>query len=190
MAKITGTTELHTGWTRFLRVDIEDGPQRFSREVEDHGNAAAVLPYDPVSRKVVLVRLLRGPMLHAGTDGMSLEVPAGIVDDGEDFMDAARREALEETGLKISDLEHIGTVWTTPGISTERIALFLAPFGPADRIATGGGLAQEHENITVVELDIAELWSMMVRGDLADMRTLTLLLALRQRHPDLFDEAD
>jgi hypothetical protein len=73
-----------------------------------------------------------------------------------------------------------------PGISTEQMDLFLAPYTKADRVAQGGGLAHEQENITVVEMAIDVLWVMVEGGRVADMKTLTLALLLRSRHPALF----
>jgi len=85
-------------------------------------------------------------------------VPAGLVDTGT-FEDAAKREALEETGLRLRAVTHVATVWTSPGITTERMGLFLAEYGAGDRTTPGGGIAEEHENIEVVEPDLNELWA-------------------------------
>lgn len=185
MARIIEKAVLYRGWTTLLRLTIEDGASTYFREVEDHGSAAAVLPFDPLRRKAMLVRLLRGPKLLAGGDGLSLEVPAGLVDSGT-FEDAAKREALEETGLRLRAVTHVATVWTSPGITTERMGLFLAEYGAGDRIAPGGGIAEEHENIELVELDLNGLWARARDGVLTDMKTLTLALALKDLRPDLF----
>jgi nudix-type nucleoside diphosphatase (YffH/AdpP family) len=188
MATIVENRVLYRGWTTLLRLTIEDGGEAYFREVEDHGNAAAVLPFNPERGKAMLVRLLRGPMLLAGGDGMSLEAPAGLVDSGS-YEDTAAREALEETGLRLRDVSHVATVWTSPGITTERIGLFLAEYGADDRVAAGGGIVEEHEDIEVIELDLDELWSRARAGTLVDMKTFTLLLALKERRPDLFGDA-
>jgi hypothetical protein len=74
-----------------------------------------------------------------------------------------------------------------PGISTERMDFYLGPFALADRIGKGGGLASENEDIIVEEHSLAELWSCVERGEMADLKTLTLLMALKHRHPELFD---
>lgn len=187
MAKIVDRSILYRGWMTLLRLTIEDQGGTFFREVEDHGEGAAVLPFDPERRTAVLVRLLRGPMLYAGGDGMSLEAPAGLVE-SDGFEETAKREALEETGLRLRSVSHVATLWTAPGVTTERMALFLAEYTAADRVGAGGGIAEENENIEVVELGLDELWARARAGTLVDMKTFTLLLALKEQRPELFAE--
>ena len=184
---IAQTKTLYEGWLRIIavRVRLEDG-EEVRREVEDHGRAVAVLPYDPQRRTALLVKLLRAPPLLLAGEPEFMEAPAGMVDDDEDPAESAKREAREETGLRLSTLQHVGSVWTSPGISTERMDLYLAPYAESDRVATGGGVADEHENISVVETPLQELWAMAQAGKLADMKTLTLILLLHVRHPELF----
>ena len=184
--EILSTLDLHDGWTklRLVRVRLDTGDV-VQREVEDHGNAVAVLPYDPIRRTALLVRVMRTPALLTAARATLLECPAGLVEE-DDPAETARREAHEEVGLKVRDLEHAGRVWTSPGISTEVMDLYLAPYGVADRTDPGGGLASEHENLEVVELSLDALWTMVERDEIDDLKTLTLLLTLRVRCPELF----
>ena len=185
--KILSTKLVHDGWLK-LRVATlagDDG-QEFKREIEDHGRAVAVLPYDPERGTALLVQLPRAPVLYCGETSGFLEAPAGILDEGEEPEHCARREADEETGVVLHDLEFAGSVWSMCGISTEKMELYLAPYRAADRTGEGGGLADEHENITVVEVRLSELAAMADRNALADMKTLALLQTLRLRHPRLF----
>ena len=188
MARIAGTQTLYEGWMMLTRLTIEDGADRYQREVEHHGDAAAVLPYDPERGVATLVRQLRAPLLVRQA-GLSLEAPAGLTDGG-DFAETALREAFEETGIRLAALDHVATLWALPGVSTERIGLFLGTYSASDRIEAGGGLAEEHENIEVLEFGLDELWAMAGRGELADHKTYTLLLALRLRRPALFAHAE
>lgn len=185
-AKITAEKVLHKGWLTVtqLTIRLADGTE-LKREIEGHGTAAAVLPYDPERRLATLVRLLRAPVLLSGETSEILEVPAGLMDE-DDAQETARREVQEETGLALDTLEHVATVWAMPGVSTETVALFLAPYDQASKTGQGGGLASEHENITVVEMPLGDLWGMAERGELVDMKTLALVHALRVRHPELF----
>jgi nudix-type nucleoside diphosphatase (YffH/AdpP family) len=182
--RITKVETLHDGWGKLLRLTIRlpDG-QSIEREVEDHGAAVAVLPYDPERQVAILAGQFRPPAFHvAGVDTL-LEAPAGMLDE-DDPAACARREALEEVGLRLGEVEPAGTVWSSPGVSTERIHLFLARYSARDRIASGGGLADEHEHIDVHEIPIGELYRMAEQGGITDLKTLALVQILRLRHPE------
>jgi nudix-type nucleoside diphosphatase (YffH/AdpP family) len=186
MTKITRTDTLYEGFSRLLiaTVELPDG-QTIRREIEDHGHAVCVLPYDPVRRTAILVRQFRAPVSYADGRPHLLEAVAGSIED--EAPDAcAYREALEEAGLKLHALEHVATAWSMPGVSTEQMDLYLAPYAEADRIGIGGGVADEHEGITVVELPLAELAAMADAGQIMDMKTLAVVQTLRLRRPELF----
>ena len=93
---------------------------------------------------------------------------------------------LEELGVALHSLEFIGRFWSSPGVSTERHSLFLAPYRSTDRVGPGGGVADEHEGITVVERSFAQLAADVDQGRIADGKLVTLVLALRLRRPELF----
>ncbi len=177
----------HGGWlkVRVATLAGDDGVE-YAREVEDHGNGVTVLPYDPERKTALLVRMPRAPVLFGGECEHLLEAPAGLMEAGEDPGEGARREAMEEAGVALDALEPAGKLWTMPGVSTERMDLFLAPYRAEDRTQAGGGLADEHENIVVVEMPLAELAALADRNALPDMKTLVLLMTLRLRHADLF----
>lgn len=177
---------VHSGWLDLHLVELTnpDG-STYDRYVEDHGRAAAVLPYNPETRMAVLVTMPRAALRYAG-GGDVLEVPAGLIDAGETAIESARRELFEEAGLRLEALEPAGAILSSPGISTERIDLFLAAYDQADRIGAGGGLEDENENITVVEMPLAELWALMESDLAADAKTRVLVQTLRIRQPDLF----
>jgi nudix-type nucleoside diphosphatase (YffH/AdpP family) len=159
----------------------------FKREIEHHGNSVAVLPYDPVRRTALMVSLPRGPVIWAGGPSELMEAVAGMIDGEEAPQAAVRREALEEAGVELHDLEPVGAAYPSPGVSSERAQLFLARYALRDRIAAGGGLANEHELITVMEVPLAELWARVEAHRVDDLKTLALILTLRVRRPELFD---
>jgi nudix-type nucleoside diphosphatase (YffH/AdpP family) len=167
-----------------LRVKLSDG-SAVTREVESHGEAAAVLPYDAERRCALVVRLFRAPVFSVTQEPWLEEACAGMIDNELDEA-TARREALEELGVSLGTLERVGRIWSSAGISTERQSLFLAPYTVADRIGPGGGVASEHEGITVVERPLAQLGTELDQGRIADGKLLTLMLALRLRKPALF----
>jgi nudix-type nucleoside diphosphatase (YffH/AdpP family) len=184
--RITRVDTLYSGFLRLLKLAIErpDG-SGLQREVEDHGDAVAVLPYDPANRQALLARQFRAPVLHVAGLADILEAPAGMLDE-DDAEACARREAMEEIGLRLGPLERVGSFFSSPGVSTERHHLFLAPFSETDRVGEGGGLAEESEEITVVPVDLAELAASADAGELVDLKTFALVQALRLRRPDLF----
>ena len=185
---ILDRTVLHRGHLTVERVRLRLGGEGMDREVEHHGDAAAVLPYDPARRCALLVRLPRAPVLLTTGEAASLEACAGMVDE-DDPETAARREAREELGLILGALESVGRVWTSPGVATERVSLFLAPYAAADRSGAGGGGAGEHEAITVIERPLTELARAADRQEIADGKLLMLLQTLRLRRPELFGPA-
>lgn len=97
-----------------------------------------------------------------------------------------RREAIEETGLELGPLERVACAWSTPGLSTERMEIFLAAYCEADRTGGGDGLDEEQENIKAVELPLSELARMADDGRLEDLKTLFLVQTLRLKRPELF----
>jgi nudix-type nucleoside diphosphatase (YffH/AdpP family) len=186
--EIIETRTLFSGWTRLLSARIRlAGGKIAVREIEDHGRAVAVLPFDAERRTILLVRLLRAPALFAEGAADVLEAPAGIVEEDEAAEDAARREGREETGFTLSGLERVASAWTSPGVSTEKMDLFLASYGVGGRQESGGGVESERENVAVVEMSASEAWTLLESGAIEDMKTLALILFLRRRHPALFD---
>ena len=126
-------------------------PRRW--ELFVRGRAAAVLPYDPVTDQVALIEQFRLPAFAAGLEPVMVEIPAGLCDGDEDPADTASREAREEMGMAVGQLERIGTFILSAGASDECCTLFAGriqapPAGP-DGIIGHGGLADEQEDIRV-----------------------------------------
>ena len=167
-----------------LKLRLADGATVW-REVERHGDAAAVLPYDVQRRCALIVRLFRAPVFDVCGALILEEACAGMVE-REDVEAAARREAKEELGVNLSSLELVTQVWSSPGVSTERQSLFLAPYNTADRKSPGGGAAGEHEGITIIERPLADLAAAVDQRWIADAKLVILVLALQLRRPELF----
>lgn len=146
-----------------------------SRETYDRGNGATILLYDPERRTVLLTSQFRYPVYVNGhPDGMLLETAAGLLDD-DDPETAIRREAIEETGHEVGEVTHVFDVYMSPGSVTERLHFYAAPYSADTRRSAGGGLAEEGEQITVVELSIDEALAMVDDGRIADAKTIMLL---------------
>jgi nudix-type nucleoside diphosphatase (YffH/AdpP family) len=145
------------------------------RETYDRGNGATILLYDPGRRTVLLTRQFRFPAYVNGhPDGMLIEAAAGLLDD-DDPQTAIRREASEELGVTVGELQHVFDVYMSPGSVTERVHFYAAPFQPADRTGDGGGLEDDGEDIEVLEIGFTEALAMTADGRIADGKTIMLL---------------
>ncbi|MFJ4413121.1 NUDIX domain-containing protein [Streptomyces sp. NPDC088925] len=168
------------GWhvlrrTRFAYRRKDGRWQTLERETYDRGDGAVVLPYDAERRRVLLTRQFRYPAyVNEHPDGMLVEAAAGLLD--ADRPEAAiRREAEEELGVRLGPLTHVYDTYMSPGSVTERLHFYAAPYTPADRVSRGGGLAEEGEDIEVLELPFTEALSMIRDGHIADAKTVMLL---------------
>ena len=156
----------------------------FSREVFERGNAAVVLPYDPVRDEVVLIEQFRMGAHAAGLGAWMVEAVAGIVETGETAEAVARREAVEEAGLTLARLEPIGRTIVSPGGSSEVVSLYC---GEADATTAAGihGLADEGEDIRpFVETADAAI-ARLTAGDVLSGPTMITLQWLALNRDDL-----
>ena len=171
---------LAAGWHVLRRTTFDlrhaDGRwTREQRETYDRGNGATILLHDAARRTVLLTRQFRFPVYVNGhPDGMLVETAAGLLDD-DDPVTAVRRETAEELGVEVGEVEHVLDVWTSPGSVTERLHCFAAPYTAASRTGPGGGLADDGEDIEVVELDVDEAIEQVASGQIADAKTVLLL---------------
>lgn len=178
--RVTDVELLAAGWHVMRRTTLQvRGPsgewETQQRETYDRGNGATVLLYDPRRRTVLLTRQFRYPVyVNDHPDGMLIETAAGLLDD-DDPATAIRREAAEETGVDIGELEHVWDVYMSPGSVTERIHFFAAPFDGSARRADRGGLAEEGEHIELLELGIEEALAMARDGRIQDAKAIMLL---------------
>jgi nudix-type nucleoside diphosphatase (YffH/AdpP family) len=145
-----------------------------TRETYDRGNCATVLPYNLVQRSVVLVRQFRYPVFVNGYDDLLIETAAGMLD-GETPEVRIRAEAEEEIGYRLGEVKKIFEAFMSPGGVTEKQYFFVAEYDPAMRIGSGGGLADESEDIEVLELAIDEALAMIADGRIVDAKTIMLL---------------
>jgi nudix-type nucleoside diphosphatase (YffH/AdpP family) len=161
--------------------------QRQSRETYDRGNGATVLLYDPARRTVVLTRQFRLPAFVNGHDGLMIETPAGLLDEARPE-DRVRIEAEEETGFRVQHVRRVFDAYMSPGSVTERLHFFVAEYDGAARVGTGGGVAEEGEDIEVLELPLDDALRLCADGEIMDGKTLLLLqyaqlhLFPRERH--------
>ncbi|MFA0812989.1 NUDIX domain-containing protein [Microbulbifer epialgicus] len=118
----------------------------FEREVFVRAPAVGVLLYDPVRDLVALTEQFRVGALERAAGPWCLEVVAGMVEEGENLQDVARREVQEEAGLQVYDLHFIHSYMPSVGGSSERLHLYCA-LVDLDSAEGYFGLEQENEDI-------------------------------------------
>lgn len=155
------------------------------RLVFERGDSVAVLLFDMDRRSAILTSQLRIPALVArrrdrpdSDDGWVTELVAGMIEPGETARQAAIREVREEAGYRIDNLEPIGTYLVSPGGTSERIFIFFAPVGDADRREEAAGDA---EGITLVQMPAAELFAALARGAIDDAKLAIAAYWLKDR---------
>jgi nudix-type nucleoside diphosphatase (YffH/AdpP family) len=144
-----------------------------ARETYDRGNGATILLYDPDRRTVVLTRQFRFPAYVNGHNGFLIEAAAGLLD-GEAPELRIRAELEEETGYRVGEVEHLWDAFMSPGSVTERVHFYVGRYRDGDRVSAGGGLADEGEDVEVIELDIDAALAMIGTG-IVDGKTIMLL---------------
>jgi nudix-type nucleoside diphosphatase (YffH/AdpP family) len=154
--------------------------QPVRRLVFERGDSAAALLLNRDTLKVILIDQFRYPTYDKGP-GWIHEVVAGSIRENEQPEACIQREIREEVGYKVSKLIHIATFYVSPGGTSERIVLFYAEVGEADRVSAGGGLASEHEDIEQVEMALPDLWRAMEHGEIVDAKTLIAAQWLRRK---------
>ena len=178
--KILKTEILSDNWYILKKITYEytkkDGSvQTQTREAYDRGNGATILLYNKAQGTVILTRQFRLPTyINGNADGMLIEACAGLLDK-DNPEDCIRRETEEETGYKIKDVRKVFEAYMSPGSVTEILYFFVAEYSKEMKVADGGGVEHEEENIEVMEIGIDEAMAMVKAGDIKDGKTIMLL---------------
>ncbi len=145
------------------------------REAYDRGNGAAILLYNKHNKTIILTRQFRMPtFLNGNENGMMIEVCAGVLDQ-QNAEDCIRKEIEEETGYSIKDVHKIFEVYMSPGSVTEIVYFFVGEYSQDMKSSDGGGLADEQENIEVLEMLFDKAYGMIASGEIKDAKTIMLL---------------
>ena len=156
------------------KIDVQDSETQV-REVYDRGNGAVILLYNRIKKTVVLTRQFRLPTyLNENASGMVIEACAGLLD-GDNPMDCIIRETEEETGYRLSSVKKVFQSYMSPGSVTEILHFFIGEYQSEMKVSDGGGLAEEHENIEVLEYPFNEAYQMIASGEIIDAKTIMLL---------------
>ncbi len=172
---------------RHRRFDGGMSPE-IGRAVMASGDAVTVLPFDLSRGEVLLIEQFRtGPFARRDPSPWMLEAVAGRCDGAEPPGATARREAMEEAGVRLGRLRRIAGYYPTPGISAEYLTAFV---GEADLAGAGGvhGLAAEDEDIRVLVVPVAEALRAVESGEVNNAPLLMSLLWLARNHEALAAE--
>lgn len=163
---------LHNG---FLKVDrltfVQEKPdgvwtEPFCRELMLRGNAAAVLVHDPKLNKFLFTKQIRPGAFIKGGNPWVTEIVAGMIDKGENGYTTVKREALEETGIEIHNIEYINRFYPSVGGSSEEVEIYYAQADLSNTVEWLG-CADENEIIQVLTYTVEESLEMLKRGELA-----------------------
>jgi nudix-type nucleoside diphosphatase (YffH/AdpP family) len=126
-------------------------------------------------RTVLLARQFRYPAFVNGSTDLLIEACAGLLDTRAPET-AIKEEVEEELGVRVSAVSKVLASYMSSGSVSEKLHFFIAHYVAGDRISAGGGVADEGEDIEVVELPFDEALAMIDRGEIVDGKTIMLLL--------------
>jgi ADP-ribose pyrophosphatase len=175
---------LHDGFFKVKRLRLKHKKfaggwsRELVRELKDRGNAACVLPYDPVTDKVVLIEQFRVGAFAANSASVTspwlLELIAGINDKDEPPEELVRRESVEEAGIELDEVEFICSFLPSSGGSNECIYLYYATVS-VESVGGIHGLGEEDEDIRVVVMDREEALAKIVSGEIINASAIIAL---------------
>ena len=158
-----------------------------TREVAMCANSqvVAVLLFDPLKEKVLLVEQFRPGVFAANEPAWVIEVVAGRVDNGEEPEEAARREIREETGCEVSTLLPIVNYYPSTGACNEKVLLYCGLFSSEGTDSRLCGVTEETENIRTCLIDMADIFQQLEAGKINNATTLIALQWLKLHHSSL-----
>ena len=146
-----------------------------SRESYDRGNGATILLYDKSKKTIILIKQFRMPSyVNGNKNGVIIETCAGLLD-GDPPEVCVKKEAFEETGIKINKVKKVFEAYMSPGAVTEIIHFFIGEYNDQMKIGKGGGVDDEHEDIEILEIHYEKALQMISDGEIKDAKTIMLL---------------
>lgn len=148
--------------------------QQQEREVYDRGNGAVILLYNKIKNSIILIRQFRMPMYVNGYQHFLIEAAAGLLDDASPETRIIA-EAEEETGFKVDKIEKVFEAFMSPGSVTEKLYFYIAEYNDNNRSNAGSGLAEEGEDIEVLEWPFPKALEAIKTGEIVDGKTIMLI---------------
>ena len=138
--------------------------------------AVAIVLENMSTGNIVMVEQFRYATVNTtGRDGWELEIVAGLIDKGETPEQSIIRESFEEVGYRVQSPKHIFTYFASIGISDEMVHLYYGQVSDQDKVAEGGGLENESEDLAIREIPFPELARMLKNGTIVDAKTIVAL---------------
>lgn len=155
--------------TRVDKIEYSSG-NRAVREVAEHPGGAVVVPVTNAG-KIIMVTQYRFPV-----EKILLELPAGKLGKNEAPLHCAIRELEEETGYKSNDVKEIGSIYTTPGYSSEKLWIYIAK-----DLSPGNHNREEGEyGMEVFEFTLKEIEEKINKGEIVDGKTISGIFLAKQ----------
>jgi len=138
------------------------------------GDVVGLLPYDPLTDQVALIEQFRIGAMHNKPDPWLVQIIAGMIDTDETPAQVAIREAKEEAGIELVEVELISRYIASPGASTEEVFVFYAE---TDLSQVGGthGLAEEDEDILVKVMSADTAIGLLDTGEIKNALSIIAL---------------
>lgn len=148
------------------------------REIFERGDAVAVLPYDPKLDAVLLIEQIRIGAFNDDKSPWLLEVIAGMTDGSKDYEAVVKKEAKEESGIALNNIEFMLSYLSSPGGTSERLYLY---YGEADLSQAGGiyGVPEEGEDIRVHVIPVEQAFQLLDEGEMDNAATVICLQWLK-----------
>jgi ADP-ribose pyrophosphatase len=163
--ELTGPENRGGGFYRYERYRVTLGGAAFERDAVRVGRVVVILPVDLERDEIVLIREFRiGGHLALGKGDM-VELPAGRVERGEEWADAASRECQEEIGIAPRALVPIFELMPSPGMSDEHMCFFLGTVD-ASKVPERAGAAHEREETRPLRVPIDRALEALKSGKL------------------------
>jgi ADP-ribose pyrophosphatase len=153
-----------------VRQDLVELPngRSIQMDIVAHHGAVTIIPLDDKGR-IWFVRQYR----HAAGEAI-LELPAGVIEEGESPEECARRETREEIGMAASELKPVGEFFLAPGYSTEYMYVYLA------KGLTPDPLTQDPDELLSIEqVQVDKAFSLGQDGAIRDAKSLAALFLAR-----------
>lgn len=165
--KTLKTNRIFEGRVINLRVDtvsLPDGKEA-EREIVEHNGGVAVLAFDE-DGKILTVKQYRIPY-----NEVTIEIPAGKLEIGENPEECGRRELHEETGYIAKEMELLFTLYPSPGYCSEKIYIYYAK-----NTEKADQKLDEDEYLDVCRYSVNELYKMLSAGEIRDAKTIAAVL--------------